>query len=157
MTAPIVKSPAHLAQRLSWQELLEYFNIDSEMSAQLSEKLKDNYRSNAIIFHLNRFVEKFTVGERLSDDKVNELYSICGILESMDSPFIPFPSGVGVKDYEEWKFEVSPVEYWNVDKVVNECKVVYSLVDVDFPQKRRYSKGDIYDMLFALVKLGRLY
>lgn len=157
MTSPIFKASPKVAQSLSLEDILTHFNLDSEDCERVAQDLRGNMRSKSIVFHLNRFIENFNVGERLDEVKLNELYSICAILESMDSPIVPFPVCKGIKNYDEWKRDVSPIEYWNVDRVVSECRIVYNLVNVEFPEKVRYSKGDVYDMLVDLVRLGRVY
>ena len=145
-----VRYPAHLAHRLSWQELLYYFNIENYEPA-LSDLLLENPRQKQIITHLNRLVQLSPFDE----SNVDRIYNVCGILKSLNSPFIPFPN-VDIS-FEDWEWEVAPMEMWGIKDIVKMCTIAYNKVGVEFRGKVRYNVGDVKDMLDDLILLGRVY
>lgn len=146
----LVRYPAQLAQRLSWQELLYYFNIE-KYEPELSDLLFDNPKQNQIITHLNRLVKLSPFDE----SELDRIYNVCGILKSLNSPFIPFPN-VSIS-FEDWERKVASVEMWSVKDIVKMCMVAYGKVGVEFEEKVKYNVGDVRDMLDDLISLGRLY
>lgn len=156
MPTRTVRYPAHLAQRLGWQELLYYFNIE-KYEPMLSDLLSDNPRQKQIIVHLNRLVRLSPFDEDIDEVKVDRIYNVCGILKSLNSPFIPFPDVDGIIGFEDWERKVAPVEMWSVKDIVKMCEIAYGKVGVMFEGKVRYSVGDVRDMLDDLVLLGRVY
>ena len=141
---------------LDWNEILDYFKIDEELRPELTEKFWENNKSDGVVFHLNRFIRLINENLNADDGRVDVLCNISCILESLNSPLVPVVQYYGF-DFEEWKREKSPVEYWSIYRVVRECGLAYAMVGEELQIKRKYTKGDIYDMLCDLVSLGRVY
>ena len=141
---------------LEWDDVLDYFNVSGEVRERLDEKWRKNDKNSQILFHLNRFVRMVKNNLNADDSRVDAFCRISCILESLNSPLVPVVDFCGF-DFEEWKRMESPVEYWNIDDVVRECKLAYWMVDEELPLQSRYTKGDVYDMLCDLESLGRIY